>query len=199
VNRSDRLSLLLVVAVLVTCAAALPGQVDANHVVGTGSVTGAGPQAIRTTLCELARSPELFQGRVVEVRAIVQTGFATNLLRDDTCSTFIWLSGLDTTQSSSADATNEALRKDRQFRKMQEYLDKKYQAKTGPACSRCPLYKVTATVVGRFEHVRKVNSDPKTGAVEGFGYMNSYDSQLVLLAVSNVVAETIDRSASENK
>jgi hypothetical protein len=195
VNRSDWLSFLLVVAVLVTWTAALPGQADANHVVGAGSLTAAGPQAIRTTLCELAASPQLFQGKIVEIRAIVQTGFATNLLRDDKCSTFIWLSGLDTT----GDGANEPLRKDRQFRKMQEYLDKKFQPKTGPACSRCPLYKVTATVVGRFEHVRKVNSDPKTGAVEGFGYMNSYDSQLVLLAVSNVVAETIDRSAGENK
>jgi hypothetical protein len=193
VNRSDLLSLLLTVAALVSCGAALSGQVDANHVVGAGSV--AGLPAIRTTLCELAASPERFHGKAVEVRAVVQTGLATNLLRDDTCSTFIWLSGLDT----AGEGTGEALRKDRQFRKMQEYLDKKYLPKTGPACARCPLYKVTATVVGRFEHVRKGDPDPKTGATAGFGYMNSYDSQLVLLAVSNVVAETINRSASENK
>jgi hypothetical protein len=186
-----------VAAALATCGAALSGQVDANHVVGAGSV--AGLQAIRTTLCELAASPERFQDKVVEVRAIVQTGLATNLLRDDTCSTFIWLSGLDTAQTASGGGTSEALRKDRQFQKMQEYLDKKYKPKSGPVCTRCPLYKVTATVVARFEHVRKGASDSKTGAVEGFGYMNSYDSQLLLLAVSNVVAETIDRSASENK
>jgi hypothetical protein len=194
VNRSDRPSLLLLAAVLATCAAALPSQVDAN-LAAAGSVSAAGPQPVRTTLCELAASPELFQGRVVEIRAIVQTGLATNLLRDDTCATFIWLSGLDPT----AEGTGETLRKDRQFRKMQEYLDKKYQPKTGPACSRCPLYKVTATVVGRFEHVRKGSSDPKAAAVEGFGYMHSYDSQLVLFAVSNVVAETIDRAAGERK
>jgi hypothetical protein len=30
-----------------------------------------------------------------------------------------------------------------------------------------------------------------------FGYLNSYDSQLILQGVSNVVAETIDRAASE--
>ncbi len=191
-NRSDWLSLLLVTAVLATCAAALPGQVDENHVAGAGSV---GSPPIGTTLCELAASPERFQGKVVEVRAVVQTGLATNLLRDDSCSTFIWLAGLDT----AGEGANETLRKDRQFRKMQEYLDKKYLPKSGPACSRCALYKVTATVVGRFEHIRKGDADPKTGTTPGFGYMHSYDSQLVLLGVSNVAAETIDRSAGESK
>ena len=173
-----------------------------------GSVTSAGaaskaekgsdsPAPVKTTLCELGAAPEKFKNKVVEARAVVQTGFQTSLLRDDTCSVFIWLSGIDTTKSTPQ-RLDVALKKQREYQKMLEYLDKKYKPKDGSICARCPLFKVTATVVGRFEHARPAEPDPKGGrAPVRFGYLNSYDSQLVLQGVSNVVAETIDRSANE--
>jgi YfiR/HmsC-like len=159
---------------------------------------GADPSApVKTTLCELGATPEKFANKVVEVRAVVQTGFQTSLLRDDTCSVFIWLSGIDSTKDT-LQSVDVALRKDREYQKLLEYLDKKYKPKDGSICARCPLYKVTATVVGRFEHVRPGEPNPKGGRAPGrFGYLNSYDSQVGLQGVSNVAAETIYRSASE--
>jgi hypothetical protein len=149
----------------------------------------AGP--IQATLCELGAAPESFQGKVVEVRAIVQTGLETSLLRDDGCSTFIWLSGIDSSQTALP------VRKDREYQKMLEYLDKKYKPKDGSVCARCPLYRVTATVVGRFEYVHKGDLNSKADPPIGFGYQNSYESQLILQGVSDVVAEQIVRSAIE--
>ncbi|HTP36563.1 MAG TPA: hypothetical protein VMJ75_30515 [Candidatus Acidoferrales bacterium] len=152
------------------------------------------PAPVRTTLCELAASPERFQGQVVEVRATVQTGLQTTLVRDDTCSVYVWLAGTDLAEGAEA---NASLREDRQYQKMRESLDKKYKPKDGAICSRCPLYKVTATLVGRFEHVQK--KDTVEGEPAGFGYMKSYDSQIVFQSVSNVVAEAIDRPGREKK
>jgi len=144
---------------------------------------------VRATLCELVRTPDAFRGRAVEVRAVVQTGFQTSLLRDDTCSTFIWLAGLDT--------PGPALSKDRQYQKLTDSLGRRYKPRNGAVCVNCPLYKVTATVVGIFEHVSKDASPGSKAPPAGFGFQNSYDSQLVLSGVSNVVAEQIDRSALE--
>jgi hypothetical protein len=138
-----------------------------------------GPAAIRTTVCELLASPGQFHGKLVQVRAIVQTGAQTSLLRDDTCVAFLWLAGLE---------EGAARAKDRDFHKMMDYLNKKANPKDRPDCPKCAVYKVTVTAVGRFEHTRKGEGD-----LPGFGYLNSYDSQLVLQSVSEVVAELIER------
>jgi len=134
---------------------------------------------IRTSLCELSSTPERFQGKLVAVRAVIQVGLQTSLLRDESCSVFMWVSGID------LESANPTLRKDPEFLKMREYLDKKYKAKDGSACARCAMYKVTATVLGRFEHAAKGEA--------GFGYMNSYDSRVVVQGVANIVAEEIRR------
>lgn len=184
-NRRKRAAFLLVFAASVTSAGA-----------ASNTEAGADPsRPVRTTLCELGTAPERFKNKFVEVRAVVQTGFQTSLLRDDTCSVFIWLSGIDNAQSAPQ-SVGVSLKRDREYQKMIEYLDKKYKPKDGAICARCPLFKVTATVVGRFEHVHPSETDPKAAPVR-FGFRNSYDSQLVLQGVSNVVPETIDRSAGE--
>jgi hypothetical protein len=192
-NRSHWIAFLLVFAPVVTSAVAS----------ASGETRVVDPEAlVKTTLCELSAAPERFQGKVVEIRAIVQTGFQTSLLRDDSCSTFMWLAGIDITETqpdnqATSDNPALALRKDRQFQKMLEYLDKRYKPKGGSVCARCPLYKVTVTVIGRFDHVRQGDAEPKADLPVGFGYLHSYDSELTLLGVSNVVAEPIDRTASE--
>src|SRR5579864_8088085 len=92
---------------------------------------------VKITLCELVASPERFQDKIVEVRAVIQTGLQTSLLRDDTCSAFIWLAGMDETPDNAA----TAVRKTREFQKMLGYLNKRYKPKDGSECVRCSLYK----------------------------------------------------------
>jgi len=174
-----------------TFAVGVPGASGAE---GDGSSRQGAP--IRTTLCELAASPGRFQGKAVKVRATVQTGLQTTLVRDDTCSVYVWLAGTDLAEGAEA---NAGLREDRQYQKLRESLEKKYKPKDGAICSRCPLYKVTATLVGRFEHIQKGDKDAVEGGPVGFGYMKSYDSQIVFQSVSDVVAEVIDRSGGEKK
>ncbi|HTS62583.1 MAG TPA: hypothetical protein VMH28_11205 [Candidatus Acidoferrales bacterium] len=193
-NRVDRIVLLVTVGGFAFAA----GLSGGSGAAGDGSSIQAAP--IHTTLCELAASPERFQGKVVEFRATVQTGLQTSLVRDDTCSVYMWLAGTDLAQGAEArDEGKASLKEDRQYQKMRDSLDKKYKPKDGSICSRCPLYKVTATVVGRFEHIQKREEDGVGGAPVGYGFMKSYDSQIVFHAVSDVVAEVIDRSGGEKK
>ena len=147
----------------------------------------------RSTLCELVSSTENFHGKLVQIRAIVQTGFQTSLLRDDACSAFIWFAGADDAQA------DPALKKSREYQKMVQSLNKKYKPKDGSECSRCALYKVTVTVIGRFEHISKRDGKTEAGLPAGFGYLNSYDSQLVLQKVLDVTAEEIDRSGDKKE
>lgn len=53
---------------------------------------------------------------------------------------------------------------------------------------------MTLTVNGRFDHV----SNREFNAKGGFGHLNSYQSQLSIRSVSNVVAKPIDASAYED-
>jgi hypothetical protein len=143
------------------------------------ATAGDNQPAITTTICELVASPQQFHGKLVQVRAIAQKGAQTSLLRDDTCSAFLWFAVPDAAGTRG---------KDREIHKLIGYLDKKVNPKERPDCPTCAAYKVTTTIIGRFEYTRKGEGDPP-----GFGYLNSYDSQFVLQTVSEVVAEPLDR------
>lgn len=157
-------------------------------------------QPIRTTLCELLKDPDRFNGKMVRVRAKVYFGFEASLLRDGTHE--IWLSaGFLVTMfrpwGSAPEGSPVVLRKDAEYRKMTAYLSKLHTLKNGSACPLCPLYAVTVDATGRFDHVDKIATPPEQRRYVGFGHMNGYESQLVLESVSNVVASPIDPSIYE--
>jgi len=157
-------------------------------------------EPIKTTLCELVKEPELFNGKVVQVRAIVVYGFEASLLRDESCSADIWLAAgfsVNLTLPGGGQKPSDppvTLTEDSEYRKMGEYLSKNYKT-----CPYCPLYTVTVNAIGRFDHIEKLRTDPKDRRYVGFGHMNGYESQLVLQFVSDVVAKPIDPSVYENK
>ena len=155
-------------------------------------------QPIRTTLCEILKAQDRFNGKMVQVRAKVYFGFEASLLRDEGHS--IWLStGLPMTMFSPGRHTKPsgpliALKKDAEYQKMMDYLGRLYKDENGITCEGCPLYEVTVDAVGRFEHVDKITTPPEERHFVGFGHMNGYESQLVLESVSNVIAIPIDAS-----
>lgn len=157
-------------------------------------------QPIKTTLCELLKDPDRFNGKMVEVRANVYFGFEASLLRDGPHQ--VWLSAgfLVTMFSPGGNAPAGrpvVLRKDSEYKKMTDYLSKLYTLKNGSACPQCPLYAVTVDATGRFDHVDKIAMPPEQRRYVGFGHMNGHESQLVLESVSNVVASPIDPSIYE--
>lgn len=194
---------------------------------GVVSAQAHADDPIQTTLCELVRSPERFDGKMVQFVATIGIGFEASLLVDDSCSARIWLSvgeppafgkleyaeihsiydikapeGLDWKPLPLPRPV--FLSRDRAYHHLQKYLGKEFKPKDRhERCVSCPLYSVSASVVGRFDHtdrklrmVRGKDAD-KVPSSMGFGHLNSWDSQLVLQSVSDVVAKPIDRSVYE--
>lgn len=184
---------------------------------------------ISRTLCEVMKEPERFNGKMVRFRATVVSSLEVFVLKDDSCSDSIWLSigempALGPLEyayiNSIADIRTPerldwkplqppipvVLREDRAYRRLVKDTLKQFKPKDrGEHCVHCPLYIVTATVTGRFDHtdrkwrmVRGHDTDRVPSSL-GFGHMNSWDSQLVLQSVSDVVAKSIDPSVYEKR
>ncbi len=173
---------------------AMPATLDRSHM--TQSLTSGGP--IKTTICELVKSPERFNSKMVQVRARVATGFETSLLVDDSCSGHVWLETCLSCRKESGPPI--ALKRDAEYQKMQQYLDMEYKSPRGDCCISCPLYSVTVTATGLFQHADKKGiADPKRRMLTGFGHLNAYESQLVLESVKDVPATPIDKSKYKSK
>src|SRR3954469_17357840 len=48
---------------------------------------------IKTTLCEIMKTPDWYAGKMVEIRVVVSAGFETSLLREESCGAAIWFPG----------------------------------------------------------------------------------------------------------
>jgi hypothetical protein len=118
---------------------------------------------IKTTLCDIVKDPERFNGKIVQIRATAMTGFEERLLIDDTCSARIWFED------------SMPVRRDKQHERMETYL-------------RNPPHAVIVMVTGRFDHVGWFTRI--TG--HGFGHLNGWNSQFVLQSVRDVEAKPID-------
>jgi hypothetical protein len=190
---------LCAVWVIVTVAPVAFGQVRAD-------------KPIKTTLCRLLKAPEQFAGKMVQIRAAIRTGieriddsspyYEVSLLSDLSCSATVWFArpGMTGSPSTPTD-TSIVVRQDNGYRRMIDLVSKQYEptsGKTVTVCINCPLFSVTATVIGRFEHIKK-EPEPSAHALAGFGPLKAYDSQLVVQSVSEVVATPVDRSVYEKR
>jgi len=134
---------------------------------GVGLALVKADEPIKTTLCDLVKEPERFNGKMVEVRATVFYGFEASLLRDKSCSADIWLSAgfsVDMTLpggSQKPTGPRITLKKDGDYQRMADYLSKNYMNNEGKPCMYCPLYTVTINAIGRFDHIDKLTTDPK--------------------------------------
>jgi hypothetical protein len=197
---------------------------------GLGFAQVMADEPIKMTLCDLVKEPERFNGKMVQVRAAVFTGFEKSILGDQSCSADIWLSvGAEPALGKLEYAYIESivdirtperlewkpllplrsvvLKEDKAYRRLYRYLGKQFRPKDRhTTCIDCPLYTVSATMIGRFDH-----SETKLIATRGypegkigvgsvrFGHLGAWDSQLVLKSVSDVVAKPIDPSVYGKK
>ena len=189
-----------VIAVAIMTGAAL-GQVKSD-------------QPIKTTLCELVKEPKHFDGKMVQIRAAILTGVdlpnddsrpvsELSLLSDNRCAERIWFARTDIMngQLTSPTGSSIVVRQDDEYRKMNDFSSRSYVPKNGPPVAvfiNCPLFLVISTVTGRFDYIKKAVQE-HSRIVSGFGTLNSYDSQLVLQSVSDVVAKPIDPSRYEER
>jgi hypothetical protein len=179
---------------------------------------------ISTSLCEIAKGPAGFDGKFVRVRGTILSGFEVFTLTDKSCgSDFrIWLDDTDSRPSAAveyalinsiADAKEPdeltwvglanrqpiKLTKDAELKKLEGYLTKQFKPEPGSRCVSCPLYSVTVTITGRFDHSdRRLKAfRDKDGKVIGFGafaygHLGAWQSRLVIESVSDIAATKID-------
>ena len=154
------------------------------------AISAAAEKPIATTVCEIARRPQDFDGKMVRVRAQVLAGFEVFALRDGDCGR-IWLrypeAGAFGATTSFGVATPQIerpaieLRRDRAFRRFAKLIEAEmYPRDPKTGCMSCLRYEVTATMTGRLDWA---------GEGRGFGHMNGYPAQLVLQSVTNVSAK----------
>jgi len=183
---------------------------------------------IKTTVCELLKHPDRFNGKLVQVRATMRTGFELSTLFDKDCEKEGLWNGTDDAiplsgQVAYIDSETELqhperlkwkpipavrpikLRDDAAYRALGKYID---QYHTGGSCIafQCPKFSVTATFIGRFDYddqrlraFRNVSTGEVWPSKGGFGHMNISSTQLVWQSVSDVVATPIDHSVYVKK
>jgi hypothetical protein len=188
---------------------------------------------IATTLCEVAKAPSRFDGKIIRVRATVRIGLEASTLVATNCpqNSSVWFE-VASSHPISSPATEYALlgsladlqhvdrlnwvpiegrpvvtfQADSNYKTLQKYRNQTYRMRDGAACMGCPLYSVTATFVGRFDHADhrfKAVRDKDTGRMTigggAFGHLGGWDSQIVVGSVSEVVATKIDPYTYEPK
>lgn len=148
--------------------------------------------AFPTTVCDIKHDPGAFDGKMVRLRAVVESGFEIFGIRDpeEECLIGLEYSGGGPVASVSFGAMTPStarpavrLDRDRHFRRFERLLSAKmYPKERGHICVGCSRYEVTATMVGRVDFA---------GEGLGFGHMNMFPARLVLQSVSDVSAKDL--------
>ena len=176
----------------------LSPQADSNVV---GATNRSDP--IPTTVCELMKEPERFNGQIVRVRGRVRIAFEDFRLDTAQCDgkhgEGVWLEygkgpkRQPTTWCCGDMIPRDPLRlmEDSNFKAFHRFLTAQSRRK-GCYEGQCYLYEVTATLTGRFDSVETVTCSngksecPKHG---GFGHFGSFTSRIVIESVSDVDAK----------
>jgi hypothetical protein len=158
---------------------------------------------VRTTLCELVKSPEHFNRRILVLRGRIQIASEDFELDLSNCTggtlQGIWLEygrgpkHQPTIWCCGNIDPNDPLRlnMNRDFRAFHRYLTAQ---KRGKGCyeGECLLFDVTATLTGRFDLTPSVTCpDGKSRCARegGFGHFGLFIARLVIQSVSDVVAK----------
>lgn len=183
-------------------------------------------QAVDTTVCDVVKKPQAFDGKIVRIKGTVVAGFDEFIIKDSTdpnCGypvNAIWLDYPAGTKGKAGPAaivtvqparnftgtytpptrTPVTLDKSKDFKTFDSLLAQKHE-KGADLCLGCTRYEVTATLVGRLDAVAdaslKYDASGKIVGFGGFGNMNAYPARLVLQSVSDVTPKEIDFSKND--
>lgn len=182
---------------------------------------------IRVGLCELIAAPERFNGKMVQVRATMRSGFEWGGLVEGDCALmldgdrfpaleggareFAYMKrGVRPEEIAAAEWKPIQLPprvqfvKDEAYEEFGRFVYQKWRRVDGSECFECPLYSVTVTVTGRFDHfptgmiaVRSSGDKPVRTILGGFGHLSRSSQRLVWRSVSDVVATPVDWTVYE--
>lgn len=176
-------------------------------------------QAVDTTVCEVLKNPQAFNGKTVRIKATVVADFSQFAIKGEGCGqrvNAIWLSYPEGTKAkagpvamveyqaarnfsgalATAERTPVQLDKSKDFKQFDSLLSAPYKS-TG-ICLGCAKNVVSATLVGRLDSVASAGlRKDKAGkiiSISGFGNLNAYSARLVLQSVADVAAQGVDYS-----
>lgn len=173
-------------------------------------------QVVDTTVCEILKNPQSFNGKIVRVKGAISAGFDQFIVKGVGCGqqvNGIWLSYPEGTNAKSGptailqlqparnfagtvatvERTPVQLDKNKDFKQFDSLLSTYY--KGSGMCLGCGRYAVSATLVGRLDGTvpeLKRDSTGKIVGINGFGNLNAYSARLVLQSVSDVTSQEID-------
>jgi hypothetical protein len=192
-----------------------------------GVSCGLRAQVTDAKVCDIAKNPASFDGKMVRIKGTVVAGFDQFAIQDATDPTCgypvdsIWLEYPAGTKGKAGavaivelqPAKNFAgtytaptraavtLDKSKDFKQFDSLLSQTHQ-KGADLCLGCTRYEVTATLVGRLDSVAdaslKRDASGKIVGFGGFGNMNAYPARLVLQSVSDVTPKEIDYSKNDD-
>ena len=205
------------------------GLILACIILGLGGVLYAQATApVETTVCDVVKKPQAFNGQIVRIKGTVVAGFDEFVIKDSTDSNCgypvnaIWLAYPPGTKGKAGPAamlTIEPARnftgkytpatraavtldKSKDFKQFDSLLAQKHE-KGADMCLGCTRYEVTATLVGRMDSVADAtlqrDASGKIVGFGGFGNMNAYPARLVLESVSDVTPKEIDYSKNDDE
>jgi hypothetical protein len=175
-------------------------------------------QAVDAAICDILKSPQSFNGKIVRIKGTVSAGFDEFVVRGPGCGqnvNAIWLSYPEGTKGNagpaamlqmqparnfagtftSVERTPVSLERNKDFEQFDSLLSTPYQGKG--MCLGCIRYMVNATLVGRLDGVmaglRRGNGG-KIIEISGYGNLNAYSARLVLQSVSDISSQEIDYS-----
>jgi hypothetical protein len=180
-------------------------------------------QAVDTTVCDVLKNPQSFDGKTVRIKGSVIAGLDEFVVMDGDCGdnvNGIWLAFPQGAKAKSGPtmmvqlqpAHNFAgknqvqsrpavkLQKDKPFKQFDSLLAQTHDNRGTSACLGCPRYQVQATLVGRLDAVASAGIERNGGKIVGlggFGNLNAYPARLVLESVADVTPKEIDYSASD--
>lgn len=178
---------------------------------------GLHAQTVDTTVCEVLKNPQAFNGKTVRIKGTVVADFAQFVIKGEGCGqkvNGIWLSYPEGTKGkagpaavleyqaarnftgtlANAERTPVQLDKSKDFKQFDSLLSAQYKS-TG-ICLGCAKNVVNATLVGRLDGVASAglrrDKAGKILSVSGFGNLNAYSARLVLQSVADVAAQAVD-------
>ncbi|MGA2571523.1 MAG: hypothetical protein ABSF23_13470 [Terracidiphilus sp.] len=189
---------------------------------------GLWAQVVDTTVCDIVKKPQAFDGKTVRIKGTVVAGFDQFVIRDaadPNCGypvNAIWLDYPAGTKGKAGPAailtvqparnftgkyapptrTPVTLDKSKDFKLFDSLLSQRHEKGTD-MCLGCTRYEVTATLVGRLDAVAdaslQYDSSGKIVGFGGFGNMNAYPARLVLQSVSDVTPKEIDFTKNDEE
>ena len=177
-------------------------------------------QAVDTSVCDILKDPQAFNGKIVRIKATVSSGLDEFVIKGEDCHhaiSSIWLAYSEGTGAKSGpmailqlqpasnfggtvvpvDRAPVVLDASKNFKQFDSLLAAPY--KSNGMCIGCAKFEVSATLTGRLDAVEPVLRRDSTGkiiGISGFGNLYAWPARLVLQSVSDVSAHEIDYSKS---